>query len=263
MLVGAGNAPTPSQRYVMPWSLALRVALVCALATGCSPSDAKGRADTAGAAATSSGTPAALATAASDTGKRSPADSLLLLAADGGRITGDSAAKTWVIMVSDFQCPYCKQWHDSTYAEFRREYVDNGKVRTAFVNFPLQMHHNALPAAEAAMCASAQGKFWGMHDRIFETQKSWEGLPDARAFFDSLAVASGVEAPSFRQCVSEHKLLPLIRADYERATNSGVGATPTFIVVGEGMMSGAQPIGEMRKVIDRALAKAGKTAPKP
>jgi protein-disulfide isomerase len=234
----------------MPSTVALRLALVCALVCACSSGDAKA---SAGAATTS----AASTTSAADTTKPSAADSLLLLAADRGRIAGDTTAKQWVVIVSDFECPYCKSWHDSTYDAFRREYVDNGKVRAAYVNFPLQQHRHALPAAEAAMCASAQGKFWQMHDRLFNTQEKWNGLPDARAFFDSLAVASGVDTAAFRACVSGHKLVPLIRADYQRAVNSGVNATPTFIIVGGGMMSGAQPIQAMRQAIDAAIAKGG------
>lgn len=241
----------------MPWTAALRLALVCAVAAACSSGDAKAGAGP----ATSAASTASANAATGDTTKPSAADSLLLLAADRGRIAGDSTAKQWVIIVSDFECPYCKAWHDSTYAAFRREYVDNGKVRAAYINFPLQQHRHALPAAEAAMCASAQGKFWQVQDRLFDTQDQWKDLPDARAYFDSLALASGVDTAAFRACVSGHKLLPLIRADYQRAMNSGVNATPTFIIVGGGMMSGAQSIDAMRQAIDAAMVK-GSAGPK-
>src|SRR5438105_1480947 len=77
--------------------------------------------------------------------------------ADRGRILGDTAAQVWLIMASDFQCPFCKQWHDAKFAEIMKEYVTPGRVRLAFLNYPLQQHQNAIPAAEAAMCASVQG----------------------------------------------------------------------------------------------------------
>jgi protein-disulfide isomerase len=94
-------------------------------------------------------------------------------AADQARILGRPTAPVWVVEVSDFQCPYCKMWHDSTYETLKREYVNTGKVRLAYINFPLEKHRNAMPAAEAAMCAAAQGKFWEMHDALFDAQAKW------------------------------------------------------------------------------------------
>ena len=110
--------------------------------------------------------------------KPAPTDSNITRA-DLARIQGSASAPVWVIEVSDFQCPYCKQWHDQTYAAFRDQYVKTGKVRLAYVNFPLSSHAHAWPAAESAMCAGAQGKFWQMHDALFTTQNKWEamGLP--------------------------------------------------------------------------------------
>src|SRR5712671_1317535 len=112
--------------------------------------------------------------------------------ADLSRIQGSATAPVWVIEVSDFQCPFCKQWHDETYATLRDELVRTGKVRLAYVNFPLAQHQYAWPAAESAMCAGAQGKFWEMHDALFNTQSKWEALPAPAGFFDSLARAQGV-----------------------------------------------------------------------
>ena len=83
--------------------------------------------------------------------------------ADRGRIRGNPQAGLWIIEASDFQCPYCKMWHDSTYGSLVKDYVESGKVRLAYLNFPLSQHQNAMPAAEAAMCASVQDKFWPMH----------------------------------------------------------------------------------------------------
>src|SRR5688572_13619684 len=134
----------------------------------------------------------------------------LVARADRGRIRGDSSSKIWLIVASDFECPYCKLWHDSTDATIRREYIDNGKVRLAFMNFPLRQHRHAMPAAEAAMCASAQGKFWEMHDAIFASQDRWKSTPDATAIFESLAADVGVDVPALRQCVSSHRMRPMI-----------------------------------------------------
>src|ERR1700704_1331745 len=131
--------------------------------------------------------------------------------ADLARIQGSPNAPVWVIEVSDFQCPYCKQWHDETYPVFRDEFVRTGKVRLAYVNFPLSQHQYAWPAAGAAMCAGAQGKVWGMHDALFNTQSKWEALAAPASFFDSLARAQGVDVERWRHCVQSGKMKPWIQ----------------------------------------------------
>jgi protein-disulfide isomerase len=183
-------------------------------------------------------------------------DSTLLKRADHSRIEGSASAPVWVIEVSDFQCPFCRQFHDETYDALKRAYVDSGKVRLAYVNFPLSMHRNAYAASEAAMCAAAQDKFWPMHDALFTTQKQWEGLAAPQQMFDSLAGAQGVDMPSFKRCESTHLTKPLIDADIDRATKQGVESTPTFLIGGM-MVTGAQPLANFRHAIDSALAIAG------
>jgi protein-disulfide isomerase len=180
--------------------------------------------------------------------------------ADLARIQGSPSAPLWVIEVSDFQCPYCKQWHDQTYDAFLTQYVKTGKVRLAYVNFPLQSHPFAWPAAEAAMCAGAQGKFWQMHDALFRTQTQWEALPSPTAAFDSLALASGVEGRRWRECISSGRMKSLIAADQDRASRAGANATPSFLI-GDKILAGAQTIDDLRRVIDSALVKTKRTTP--
>ena len=181
-----------------------------------------------------------------------PATDSLRRLADRGRIQGDSTAKLWVVMISDFQCPYCKQWHDSSYAALRREYVDTRRIRLAYVNLPLPMHANAWPAAEVAMCSSLQGKFWEMHDAIFDAQTRWAPLGAPAAVFDSLAVKAGVNVAAMRACVDSRTLRPLIQADYDRGVAAGVNSTPTFIV-GSAVLEGALPFPAFQHTLDSAL----------
>jgi protein-disulfide isomerase len=164
-----------------------------------------------------------------------------------------------VIEVSDFQCPYCKQWHDQTYAAFRDQYVKTGKVRLAYVNFPLDSHVFAWPAAESAMCAGAQGKFWPMHDALFATQNHWEATSSPAPVFDSLAKAVGLDIKRWHDCVSSGIMKPLIAADHDRASRAGAAATPSFMI-GDKILEGAQPIEELRKAIDSAQVKIGKAS---
>lgn len=180
--------------------------------------------------------------------------------ADLARIQGSASAPLWVIEVSDFQCPYCKQWHDQTYSAFLDQYVKTGKVRLAYVNFPLGIHAYAWPAAEAAMCAGAQNRFWAMHDSLFASQARWEGIPDPTPVFDSLARATGVDMTRWRDCLKSGKMKPLIQADHDRAERAGASATPSFMI-GDKMLTGAQPLSDMQRVIDSALVKSKKTTP--
>src|SRR5688572_28459726 len=126
--------------------------------------------------------------------------------ADLARIQGSPTAPIWVIEVSDFQCPYCKQWHEQAYRKLRDEFVRTGKVRLAYINFPLAQHIHARPAAEAAMCAGAKGKFWEMHDALFTNQGRWSALASSTAYFESLARDTGVDLARWRQCVQSGKM---------------------------------------------------------
>lgn len=182
-----------------------------------------------------------------------PSDSLALrAAADSGRIEGDPGAKVWLIMASDFQCPYCKQWHDQSYAALQREYVASGRARAAFMNFPLDQHAQAMPAAEAAMCASAQRKFWQYQSALFATQARWSTLENGAPVYDSLATALALDLPAFRRCTGSHVMQALVEADRERMERAGVRSTPSFFV-GNQQIAGAQPISVFRTALDALL----------
>jgi protein-disulfide isomerase len=182
--------------------------------------------------------------------------------ADRGRILGDSTATVWLVMASDFQCPWCKRWHDSTFAPIVQNYVRTGKVRMAYLNYPLGGHRNAPAAAEAAMCASIQGKFWPMHDALFADQDKWSGLPKPEPLFDAMALRLGVAMPAWRECMSKHATMNLIASDRDRAASAGVKSTPTFFV-GQWKLEGAEPFATFRAAIDSALVLARKAgAPK-
>ena len=177
----------------------------------------------------------------------------VLQVADRGRVLGQDSALLWVIIVSDFQCPLCKIWHDETLPALIDEYVTTGKIRLAFLNYPLREHKNAVAAANAAMCASAQGKFWEAHDRIFGAQFVWAPVANAAAELDTLAAVPGVDQQKLQECTHSGRLLRLIHADIERSVKSAATSPPTFII-GNHRMAGAEPIAKFRAVIDSALA---------
>lgn len=185
----------------------------------------------------------------------------LLAAADAGRIQGDSAAPIWMVEISDFQCPFCRRFHEESYDAIVRDYVRPGIVRMAYVNLPLQMHQHALPAADYAMCASAQNRFWQVHDALFQTQETWAPMQNPAPFFDSLVVANGVDATRLAECLASGTMRRLIAADVGRAANAGINSTPYFFV-GSERIAGAAPLPEFRAAIERARA-AAKGSPRP
>ena len=198
--------------------------------------------------------------------QKTRADSLridsLLARADAGRIQGAKTATIWLIEMSDFQCPYCKRWHDEVYPVIKREYVDKGLVRMAYLQFPLpSLHQHAEAASIASMCAAEQDKFWPMHDKLFGTQDAWKDLPSIVRFFDSLAVASGVDANRWRRCVRDGHVARVVNADVQRSVNFGVRSTPTFLV-GNKVIAGAQPIDSFRVAINSQLLKPGTKLPR-
>lgn len=194
-----------------------------------------------------------------------PSDSArdaLLRRADLGRIKGSDSASTWLIVVSDFQCPYCRLWHREVGPRIERDYVRTGKIRIAYLNMPISTHRNAWPAHELAMCAAEQDRFWPVADALFETQDDWKRRTDARAYFDSLAGAlaapHGIDLARLRACIDDGDLRALIKADHDRSTRLGIGSTPSFFI-GDRVMVGAQPYEAFAAALDTALAAARAT----
>jgi protein-disulfide isomerase len=190
-------------------------------------------------------------------------DSLRALA-DRSRIEGDTAAPLWLIIASDFQCPFCARWHLESHDSLRRGYIATGRVRAAYVNFPLDHHQHARVAASAALCAGVNDRFWPVHDGIFETQERWAPLSDALPLFDSLAGAAGADMPAWRSCMAQGIMDPVVRADRDRAAGTGVQSTPTFLLLptvtpaqpGQ-MIRGAVPLPDLTALLDSLLAALG------
>ena len=241
----AAGAPYVSRMRPLAFALLVLAA--------CRPTDGGSRTEP-----SSTGTSPASATAASQgAGSDSARNDSLLQRADAGRIQGSASAPVWLVEISDFQCPYCKQWHDSVYPALKRDYIDKGIVRMAYVHLPLNIHPNAPAAAEASLCAGLQDRFWPVHDKLFATQARWATMPvpAATMYFDSLSVATGVDAASFRGCVKSGLMRRIISGDGSRATAAGVRSTPVFFI-GNESIPGLAPLDAYRQAIERARAAA-------
>jgi protein-disulfide isomerase len=167
---------------------------------------------------------------------------------DGAPVRG-SPTPTWVTVVefSDFQCPFCRQ-AQPTLAQLLSAYGDD--VQLAFKHFPLSFHLRAVPAALAAECARAQGRFWEMHDRVFEGQPA---LDDAT--LAAHAAAAGLDVAGWQACLATAEPVARVEADRALGAASGVRGTPTLFVNGRAVV-GAVPYAELAAAVDAALAEA-------
>jgi protein-disulfide isomerase len=184
--------------------------------------------------------------------------------ADAGRAKGADDAPVLVIEISDFQCPYCAEFAAATYPRLDSAYIATGRARMLYVHLPLANHTEAFRAAEAAMCAGAQGRFWEMHDRLFAAQREWSGAADAVERFAALAVSAGVALPAYRDCMANGRTASLVVGDAMQAARAGIGGTPTFVLSapgGQRMLSGAIPFDEIAREIDALLAAAPAGSP--
>jgi protein-disulfide isomerase len=171
---------------------------------------------------------------------------------DSLRIDGVPGAKLFLVVVSDFQCAACRTFARDVLPALRKEYVQTGIARLAFINAPQDANFNARFAAHAALCAASSGRFWAMHDTLFATQATWARNEDPRPLFDSLAVAVGADRGVQERCTERQPLVALLSGDMDRSAAAGVTSVPTLIV-GEQRLAGARltlPI--IRRAVDAA-----------
>jgi protein-disulfide isomerase len=140
------------------------------------------------------------------------------------RGTGEIA----IVEFTDFQCPFCARHAAETLPALEKELIDTGKARYFVVNLPLPMHPQAKPAAEAAECAAEQGKFWVMHDLLFERQQEVAKSDDASLV--GYANELGLDAARFERCLREDVALARVKADQDLAVRVEARGTPTIFL---------------------------------
>jgi protein-disulfide isomerase len=164
-----------------------------------------------------------------------------------GPSMGPEDAPITVVEFSDFQCPFCKRTLP-TIKSLREKYPD--QVRIVYRHLPLDsMHSRARPAAEASLCADAQGKFWEFHDLVFENNRNLSD-DDLKGY----ASALGLEMDAYDRCVSEGETRAAVQVDAAAAASLGITGTPAFFVNGI-LLSGAKPFSDFVTIIDAELAR--------
>ena len=185
---------------------------------------------------------------------------VMKISADNDPVIGNLDAPITIIEFSDFQCPFCARFYTQTLPLIYEEYIDQGKVKLVFRDFPIQsIHPNAVPAAVASECANEQGKFKEMHDILFDNQNEWNNQEtvDALSLFSQYATEIQLEQETFDSCLTSGKYIEEIQKDLNDGQNYGVSGTPGFFVgndqIGYVQIKGAQPFDSFKKVIDAQL----------
>ncbi|MFQ5678858.1 MAG: DsbA family protein [Gemmatimonadota bacterium] len=180
--------------------------------------------------------------------------SVVVERADRARVRGAEEAPVRLVEISDFQCPFCAQFFHETYAALDSLYVQTGKVSYVWISFPNPSHPYAWPAIEAAFCAGTVGKFWQMHDLLFERQKEWSEAAAPAPVFAGYARELNIDADSYTECLDNDRVAQLQVRDYQSAIRAGINSTPFFILADSVAIRGAAPLENFQKAIDDILA---------
>jgi protein-disulfide isomerase len=195
---------------------------------------------------------------------QSPEDSFInkTVTIDDAPTKGNAAAKVTLVEVSDYHCPFCRRQNLQTMPQVLAEYVNSGKVRYAFIDYPIaQLHPDAFKSHEAAACAGDQGKYWQMHDLLFTNAPAREASQ-----LTANAGMLGVDTKKFEACLNDGKggpHAPTIRASIARMQQLGVDGTPLVLIgltppPGTPMkvlasVYGAKPYPEFKTALDQVL----------
>jgi protein-disulfide isomerase len=170
---------------------------------------------------------------------------------DDDAVLGDKNAPVTIVEFSDYECPFCKRFVDDTLPQIKAEYIDTGKVKLVYRDFPLSSHPNAIPAAMAAECFREQTDdegYYQYHDMIFA------GGAINRDKLVNYADQLGADVEEFGECVDSEKYLEEVQKDFEDGQKAGITGTPGFIINGETIISGARDYSEFQAAIEAALA---------
>ena len=168
-----------------------------------------------------------------------------------GRLAGNPDAPVKILEFADFQCPYCKQFHDGTGKQLFEEYVSKGTVSFQFVSFAF-IGPESQQAAEAAECAADQGRFWDYHDLLYLRQGQENSGVFSKAnlkrFAEELKRAiPDFDTKTFGECLDSGQKASVVAEQVKQARSAGVQSTPSFLVNGQAL-SGVQPIEAFRQI---------------
>lgn len=165
--------------------------------------------------------------------------------------TGSDKSGVTFVEYADFQCPACSRFFPVV-RQVKEKYKD--RVTFQFRHFPLvEIHQNALLSARAAEAASMQGKFWEMHDLLFQNQQSWSEVTDPTPEFEKYAKQLGLDVEKFKTDLKSEAVNKAIQADRNDAKSQGFQGTPTFILNGQKLEDAQDSLEYFSQKIDEAI----------
>ena len=167
---------------------------------------------------------------------------------DDDSVKGDKDAPVTIVEFSDYECPFCTKFYDQSLQQIEKNYIDTGKVKFIYRDFPLSFHQNAQKAAEAAECAGEQDKYFEMHDLLFE-----KGVSGGVNAFKQYAKDIGLNTKKFDQCLDSGAMAQEVKDDFAAGQQLGVSGTPAFFINGK-LVSGAQPYSVFEQIIEQELS---------
>ncbi len=168
-----------------------------------------------------------------------------------GYLMGKVDAPVRILEFADFECPACSGFSVVTEPDVRTRIINTGLANITYYDFPLNMHRNTLAASNAAACADEQGKFWPMHDRLFQAQDEWNGeaTDSPKPFFKRYAQEVGLDVAKWESCYDARKYQKRINANFAEGLRRGVGRTPSFII-GNKLYAGMASYDAMKGIVD-------------
>lgn len=166
---------------------------------------------------------------------------------------GSANASVTIIEFSDFQCTFCASFHKTTYPEIKEKFIDTGKVKFVFKDFPIeQIHPLSMRAAEAARCAYEQDRYEEYAMLLFDRQNEWTKIGVSK--LKEYAKEIGLDTVSFNKCLDSGVMKDIIRKDFNEGRQMSVTGTPTFFI-NDKRITGARPFSDFEKVINEELSK--------
>ena len=175
---------------------------------------------------------------------------------------GEASAPITIVEFSDFECSYCRRFHEQVFPQLKSQYIETGLVRFVHKDLPLPFHPYALPAAAAARCAGEQNRYWELYSSLFDQQNCL----DCKGIL-AIAAEAELNTSELQACMERESTLALINANRSEAALHNISATPTFVIgptqsdgsLDGQVIEGALPWATFQSTIETALRKLGQS----
>ncbi|HUV83091.1 MAG TPA: DsbA family protein [archaeon] len=169
------------------------------------------------------------------------------VSSDDDPVKGSNDAPVTMIEFSDYECPFCGKYYQQTFSLIEENYIQTGKVKYVFRDYPLKFHQHAKPAAEATECADEQGKYWEYHKILFENQNALDNES-----LKQYALDLGLDGTAFNECLDSGRMASEVETDFQDGISYGITGTPSFFINGNKVV-GAKSYEVFQQLIDKEL----------